>query len=384
MHIQSIYLYIFQCIAIQDKWAKGHVRLASAYMALGGHSNDACNALQRAVSLDPSNQTARQMLIQELKRRDAPHQQQQQPPPPHHAPNANRAAAQDDVDERLSVKERIQLYWIRTVTWYHSQPEDVQTLLKVMAGIVVLYVMFGGRFGLEGFGSRPLDGKGHAYGRGRHGYDRYGTASDTTRYNTYVQQQQQQQPRGSGIGEAATQSVPTDNVGPEQSANPDMQDASAHGGTGEGQPNNIPDPNTAGAGRSHQPDPDTSNTQQRRTTAAGYDDDYDYQPNTRSTSSFQFPNLFDGSFPSIICLLGIAYICHRNGINPFQAFMMMNMMGAGRRGMGYGGMGYGGMGMGGMGYGGMGMGMAGMGYGMARNAGVFGGGQPARPRPGHL
>ena len=48
-----------QCIALNPSWAKGHVRLASAYIALGGgHSNDACNALQTALRLDPSNQLA--------------------------------------------------------------------------------------------------------------------------------------------------------------------------------------------------------------------------------------------------------------------------------------------------------------------------------------
>jgi hypothetical protein len=68
----------------------------------------------------------------------------------------------------------------------------------------------------------------------------------------------------------------------------------------------------------------------------------------------------------MMMLMGIVYLCHRNGINPFQAMMMMNMMNAvGRGGIGYGGMGYGGMG--------------GMGYGMGRNAGLFGG----RPRPGY-
>jgi hypothetical protein len=79
----------------------------------------------------------------------------------------------------------------------------------------------------------------------------------------------------------------------------------------------------------------------------------------------------------MICLAGIAYVAHLNGINPFQALMMMNMMGGGRR-RGMGGMG-GGMGMGGMGMGGMGM--AGMGYGMARNAGMFGGRQQRGARP---
>ena len=40
-----------QCIALNPQWAKGHVRLASAYIAQGGHSNDACNSLQTALTI---------------------------------------------------------------------------------------------------------------------------------------------------------------------------------------------------------------------------------------------------------------------------------------------------------------------------------------------
>jgi len=62
-------LICIKCVALNDRWAKGHVRLASAYIALGGHSNDACNALQKALQLDPRYPNARQLLIQELRRR---------------------------------------------------------------------------------------------------------------------------------------------------------------------------------------------------------------------------------------------------------------------------------------------------------------------------
>ena len=58
-----------QCIALNPNWSKAHIRLASAYIAQGDHSNDACQALQRALSLDPSNKVARQMLVNELRRR---------------------------------------------------------------------------------------------------------------------------------------------------------------------------------------------------------------------------------------------------------------------------------------------------------------------------
>jgi len=61
-----------KCIVLNDQWAKEHVRLASAYIALGlnGNSNDACNALKRALQLEARNPTARDMLIRVLRSRD--------------------------------------------------------------------------------------------------------------------------------------------------------------------------------------------------------------------------------------------------------------------------------------------------------------------------
>jgi hypothetical protein len=197
-------------------------------------------------------------------------------------------------------KSKILNYWTESYTWYQAQPEDVQTLLKVLAALIVLYVMFGGRFGLAGWGSHT---------RGKYAFDDPYTP-ESHRYTT------------------------------ESNHNP-------------------PPPNTYGIGP-------TGSSQYSRTTTS-HDDGMGYHANQRHHSNtFQFPNLFDGSYHSMMILMGIVYLCHRNGINPFQAMMMMNMMNTvGRGGMGYGGMGYGGMG--------------GMGYGMGRNAGLFGG----RPRPGY-
>ena len=327
---------------MKDTWSKGHIRLASAYIALGGHSNDVCNALQRAVSLDPSNQTARQMLLKEL-RRD--HHPQQPSAPPEHmddsarsrngndvppTTNANATADVDDHDddgmnvEQMSWMDRIQLYWVRAVSWYYGQPEDVKTLLKVICGIVVLYIMFGGRFGLSGSGFSSTQ-KGN-YGRGNV-YDRYHGGKTNSPYEDV---------RGATAGPGGN------NRGGTAGAQSRGRGAGAQ-------------PRGRGAGRGQDSSYDTN----RRTTSSYANDDYGYQPPRKSASqSFHFPNLFDGSVPSMICLAGIAYLCHLNGINPFQVIMMMNMMAGGRR-----------RGMGGMG----GMGMAGMGYGMARNAGVFGG-----------
>jgi hypothetical protein len=202
--------------------------------------------------------------------------------------------------------EAVQLQWIKAVTWYHAQAEDVKTLLKVVLAVIVLYVLFGGRFGLGGNKNlyRGNYGEGNAY-------DRYGNQqrnydSRPTYDSTYG--------------------------------------SSSYGGS----------------------------DYQRRATGHGNNYDYGYQGGEQSYSSYSyhFPNLFDGSVQSMIILAGIAYICHRNGINPFHALMMLNMFGGGRHRHG---------GMGGMGMNPMHYGMAGMGYGMARNAGMFG---PQHPRGG--
>merc|ERR1712232_245342 len=69
-----------------------------------------------------------------------------------------------------------------------------------------------------------------------------------------------------------------------------------------------------------------------------YEDESYYQPRQRRTSrtSYHMPNLFDGSSTSMVLMLGIGFICHRFGINPFQVFAMLRMAQGGNR-YGYGG-----------------------------------------------
>jgi len=180
-----------KCIALNDKWPKGHVRLASAFIELNGDgstfSNDACNALQRALQLDPRNPTAREMLVRELRSRD--HRHGNPSAPPQHmdsreyssspggasANNTNRNGTMNgyqNYDERndnrhqqqqpqdqdynnidesnnISWKERIQFNIQKVCGWYSVQSEDIKTLLKVFLSLILLYVAFGGRFGLE-------------------------------------------------------------------------------------------------------------------------------------------------------------------------------------------------------------------------------------------
>lgn len=310
---------------MNDRWAKGHVRLASAYIALGGHSNDACVALQRALSIDSGNRTAREMLVRELRRdhpRPAPsappsymdtddagqsttttplpqQQERQQrynnafagatpPPPPFRGPE------NEDLDDSLTWIDKIKFQWMQMVGWYHNQSEDVRNLLKVILGILVLYVLFGGRFGL--FGGPPRRrgnyGNGNAYERFHNNdHNRYHSRGYDSHHHHHHQRRQRSY---------------------EQQYN--------------------------------------------------YDDDH-YGSNSRSYSSsssygggnFQFPNLLDGTWMSMLCLGAFGYFCHRNGFNPFHAIWLLNMV-TGRRGGRHVNR----------------MGMYGMGYGMMRNAGMFG------------
>lgn len=272
-----------QCIALNESWAKGHVRLASAYIALGGHSNDACNSLQRAIALDPSNTVARQMLMKELRRDHIDSRQRSTTPgsattshPPPTAPPEEDILEEEptinDIDESLSWNDRLKSYYVQTISWYHSQTDDAKNFMQVGLVILALYVAFGGRFGLD----RIFSGSHHQH-QGNYeagnAYDRYRRSAS-----------------------------------------------------------------------------DNSHDSKR----SPYQDDYSYdsyQPRQQhSTGRF---NLFSGSPTSVVILCAGLYFCHRNGINPFHAIMVLNMMGGGgagrmRRGFGGGmGGGYGG----GMGYG---------------------------------
>jgi hypothetical protein len=196
-----------KCIAIDPKWAKGHLRLASAYIAQGGHSNDACQELQRVISLDKNNKVAREMLIKELRRRDCgtdsrtggdpsanatcePAEQSSDQnsttsatQPSTNASTTNGQSATNnppnnvDIDDILhaqdaphTLSEKFQQYLTRAISWYHSQSDDKKTLLKVSFFFVLLYLALGGRFGMEyamGQKKRGNYGKGNVYERYR-------------------------------------------------------------------------------------------------------------------------------------------------------------------------------------------------------------------------
>eukprot|EP00586_Coscinodiscus_wailesii_P006288 CAMPEP_0172482720 /NCGR_PEP_ID=MMETSP1066-20121228/9303_1 /TAXON_ID=671091 /ORGANISM="Coscinodiscus wailesii, Strain CCMP2513" /LENGTH=374 /DNA_ID=CAMNT_0013246077 /DNA_START=64 /DNA_END=1184 /DNA_ORIENTATION=+ len=282
-----------QCVAINDRWAKGHVRLASAYIALN-KSNDACNALQRALTLDPTNQTARSMLTQELRRdrtttstaaaNDAYAGASAPPPPEETTPHPHRQEY-NDVDDgggggegygatSSELIQRVHFYWERLRSRYAGLNGDVKTLLKVLVGLSVLYVGFGGRFGL----SRGTAARRGNYGNGN-AYDRY------------------------------------------------------YGGRRRPVPETYDDEDPYD-------DYDPYDDRGRRTTTSS---DYEHTASSHrgSSTSFgiHFPDLFDGSLPSMMCIFAILYAAHKYaGIQPFHALMMLNMVtpGRGRMRMGHG------------------------------------------------
>ena len=393
------FTFFLQCIEINPQWAKGHIRLASSYIALGGHSNDACNSLQRALQLDPTNPTAREMLLKELRREStggtsassatptappedlddrnynpstsassnvnqsvsssascrpteeasasssSPPSSSSQPTeesPDYQAQQQQNQQTQDqynDIDDRRSWKDKIFFYSQRVKLWYMAQSDDVKSVLQVFIVLLLLYVAFGGRFGLASSQKKQLGN----YGSGNVYDQYYGRASsqassasypydDSTR--NYGQQQQHQQ---------VHRSTHTD----ENDRRHRQASSGSYGGTGAYQHRDR---------HYHQHD----NHNQR----SHYDDDYYYSSRQRqrqrgggsTTSTFHLPNLFDGSIQSMLILGGIAYLCYRNGINPMQVIFFLNMMNRGGRhhhrrgmGMGYGGMGYGRGGMGGFG-----------------------------------
>jgi tetratricopeptide (TPR) repeat protein len=389
-----------QCIAINPSWSKGHVRLASAYIALGqattaatansggsgsgsgsgsnnttrmSYSNDACNALQTALRLDPGNAVARQMLLRELRGRDHHHNQQHThaatpaPPPPPQNPNyrpsssssesvsqqtrgddggggANnnnnnrnsnnnnrnessaRAPFVDDVDETadddlnsMSWRERIQYHQARLVHWYQNQTDIKKSCIKGIVLFLVLYVAFGGRFGLLESSSSSSSTSSSRRQRQYSHDDQHASAATTTETaatrgnygsgNAYDEYRRRRRAQGGGGNQYYNNEYEYDYYGDmHRQRQRQQQQQYGHGG---------------GGGNSYY---------------------------SSWSSSFSLFNLFDGSLPSMAILLGIAYLCHRNGINPFQVIMMMNIMTGRRHGRG-GGMYYGG-GMGGMRYGG--------------------------------
>lgn len=404
-----------QCIAINPRYAKGHVRLASAYIAFGeatGHrneySNDACNALQRAVQLDRGNKQARDMLLRELRRdhrndnnnnnnnesnRSTTATTTSHPPPSappqdlddrdyhdetnrssgtnnnnntsnysnrsytdnNYSDNNNvtpsttssnnqqqqqqhRSQYQDqpqdegtryrhhneniDIDiHTFTWQDRVQFYYQRLVTWYSGQSNDIRTILKFMLVLVLLYVAFGGRFGLSSasslFNQQPKERK---Y-RGNYGAG-----------NVYDQHYGRYSASSSSSSSYSSSSYPYTSAD-----NNNRYDSRRTGSTSSRQPDDY---------RYHSDRYNNDNTGSRSGRSDYYRDDYSYgndrqyeeqrrrrrsSNSSYSSTSYHFPNLMDGSLPSMMVLAGLVYIGYRAGINPFQLLFFINIMGGRRR-----------------------------------------------------
>ncbi|KAL3944437.1 MAG: hypothetical protein SGBAC_001465 [Bacillariaceae sp.] len=281
-----------QCIALNDRWAKGHVRLAAAYIALGGHSNDVCNSLQRSIQLDPRNPTARQMLIRELRRdhRGTSSDQQHmdnhrfdecsispEPAPAETGVASNTSSesaapyrarifdmddpSQSSTDSSFSWFDYLQMQCTKGIRWYHSQSEDRRTLVHVLLVLLVLYIALGGRFGLEGYSSSNTN----AYRKGN-----YGTG------NAYDQYYGRHSPKIESF----------DN---NYNSNPEPQYSSYH-----------------------------------RSQSSSYSG---YKSSMQTSGSF-FDQWNGTLTPILLLLMGAAYLCHRNGIPLAEAvsFVVWNIL----------------------------------------------------------
>ena len=281
-------------------------------------SNDACNALQRALTLDPSNQIARNMLTAQL-RRDRVGSQEYSPSDDvsdRPSPSAPQQPDEFGVDSNergnwggLDGGEwmrQIGYRWERCLAWYYDLNSDAKSVLRLFVSLVVIYVMLGGRFGLDG-------------GRRGRKLGNYGRENVYHHYNN----------RGNG-----------------------QSNGMGYGNGG------------------------SSDRQYGSTYDSSYDDSYERPRRNQPSSSSHFPNLLDGSLPSMMCIFGILFLAQKFlGVNPFQALMMLNMMGGRRRRYGGMGMGLGGMGMMMNMMGGFGRGMGGFGRGIGgfgRGWGGFG------------
>ena len=171
-----------ECIVLNDKWPKGYLRLASVYIALGGHSNDACRALQTAIRLDPSNSQARAMLTKELRRDHVQHSNHNYTAEDISANDADAGNLDSDEGRRSSMVPDVDdtegdPTWTRWIhdTWYHLQEwyanssDNTKLLIQVFIGLLILYVAFGGRFG---FGTTTASYR-HGNYEGNNAYERF-------------------------------------------------------------------------------------------------------------------------------------------------------------------------------------------------------------------
>ena len=155
---------------MNDKWPKAYMRLASVYIALGehdsrhGHSNDACQALQTVIRLDPSDSKARRILMAEMRRSNTSRTAPSSGPSTTSSannPNNSRTFSYEDVDVDVdndvdstdatpnnSNYRNIQEAFVDKVLrklrnlrqQYENLSDDGQAAVQVCAALLLLYI----------------------------------------------------------------------------------------------------------------------------------------------------------------------------------------------------------------------------------------------------
>jgi hypothetical protein len=365
------------------------VRLASAYIALGGHSNDACLSLQRALSRDRTNKVAREMLVKEMRRRtmeqsggnttssssssssttattnsdevrrqhdfrgdgDQVHPTDETshriypdasaPPSPSHTtsesvPNNNNQSSHDgiDIDDTEPPSNDVQQHNSLSLLSQRIQNYIARCITWFYSQsedfqtlIMVSFCFLVLYVALGGrFGLGGTLPPAGNYGKGN-AYDRYSSSSRRSS-SSFDSSPNDHYEDGRGGRRTTTNSHSTvynDRTNPQND-----KYYSRYGNT----------------------------------------DDYYYESPPRGRQQnhrggyTSFPNLYDGSLISMTILVIGGMICHRFGVNPFQVLMMLNLLN--RRGGGGVRFGYGG-------FGGFGGGFGRQRYGFGRRGGRGGG-----------
>ena len=336
-----------ECVSLNQNWSKANYRLACVYVKLGEsemlmsnqsstgsvgttttsccnpYSNDACNALQIALRIDPRYTEARSLLTKLLRQRDGNYASNSNT-------NANNAASsqydsttnntsngqrrhqrndssslfEEDVEDVVQWRERFMFYvydvaerWkraaVKVQVWFYDDLDDVSRgFVLIGFALLLLYIGFGGRFGLTSTSS--------SQGGDNNMYDRRTAWQDQSQSQSHSQREY----RG--------------NYGNDNAYN-------------------------------------RYNNNRRRTQVEHNDYHYDDDSYRSWRSSSRQPHrqshhqsfhLFDGSFFSMGILLGILFVGNRFfGISPFQALWFLQMlMGVGRgRVIHFGRGGFGGM-----------------------------------------
>ena len=210
-----------EIVELQPRWAPGHVTLGVT-CTFARASNDACRHYQTALRMDSQHAVARKLLRHELQQRNDTTTSNNTTPTLPEDLTLERALGLDDDDastepsndassshySTAQAAPRGDSWLSRLLMWYHRLSEDQRTLLHIGLGLVVLYVAFGGRFGLSGNTTRRqgnYDASNNVYAqyrRQRHQEQQQhrGWGTPTQRTNMYSQDNSPRYHQSSSLG----------------------------------------------------------------------------------------------------------------------------------------------------------------------------------------